>query len=59
MSNEWFEFFSGIIFGIILSLITLSSIGIVPRANEAINNCQKDLPRSQICILTAVPEGEK
>ena len=44
---------------IISSLITTRPGSFASQAHEAIKNCERDLPRSEHCILTAIPESQK
>lgn len=46
--------------GILLGLIVGMWLGFVAGtvdSNQLLKECQKDLPRSQNCVLKAIPEG--
>lgn len=58
------EGFCGFCVGIIFTLVTLTfatggeggAVAHLAERRAAIEQCEKDLPRSQKCILTAIPE---
>lgn len=53
------DFFSGLLVGAFLGLIAGSVVqGFFSGGFDAIYKCEKDLPRNQVCVLTAVPERE-
>ncbi len=60
MSEGWFGFIFGIIFGITL-------IGAIQQFNpnasvnvvaKAMNECEKSLPRDQKCVIVAIPPSK-
>jgi len=52
------SFIFGLILGAcIVTLVAASPWSLVAKANRAIAQCEKDLPRSHICEVTAVPKG--
>lgn len=53
------EFLPGVLLGVFLGmLVGAMGQGFFSGEFDAINKCQKDLPRSQVCVLTAVPKQE-
>ena len=53
------KFYSGVLLGVFIGMVLgVVSQGFFSGEFEAINKCQKDLPRSQICVITAVPKQE-
>jgi hypothetical protein len=52
--NDW-----TVIFWTLLIIVTVSSgIAFAPY-KEALNECEKNLPRNKHCVLTAIPEDNK
>lgn len=49
--------FSAIV-GSALTIMVLANIGITDEVTSKMNECQKDLPRNQTCVLIAVPKQE-
>lgn len=58
MNKDWPAFvFIGLILGMLLmGLCTLIPGTNVQQYNKAIEDCEKDLPRSQTCIISAKPK---
>ena len=49
----------GFVFGLICAMIILSiPSGLFHQAVTAIDECEKNLPRSQECVITAIPKEE-
>jgi hypothetical protein len=60
MSDAIPAFFFGIICGLVLIVFLLNTpSSLLKQAKEQIEQCEKDLPRSQHCVLTAVVEDER
>lgn len=49
----------GVIVGIVAILLLISNVGIVPQYHEAKGKCEESLPRSQVCVMKLVPQGDK
>ena len=58
-NDQWPAFMIGMIIG---ALVTFGLISFPTsyhsQAIKALNQCEKDLPRSQECIIFAIPESE-
>lgn len=50
---------TGTFIGFIIACLIFGTFGIVPVANDELKKCEKDLPRSQKCVIIAVPEQVK
>jgi hypothetical protein len=49
-------FACGILTGVIMVIvITITTDSLVKQGREALSNCEAELPRSQHCIITAIP----
>lgn len=46
------------IFGAAVAIKILANFGTMAEADAKISECQKDLPRSQTCVLIAIPKQE-
>lgn len=58
MNNEVFYLIMGFLLGMAVIAAALLMPGSDSYANGvAIESCEKDLPRTQTCILTAVPKS--
>ena len=49
--------FSAIV-GAVLTIMVLANTGTIDEVTGKMNECQKDLPRSQTCVLIAIPKQE-
>lgn len=49
--------FSAIV-GAALTIMVLANTGMIDKVTGKMNECQKDLPRSQTCVLIATPKQE-
>jgi hypothetical protein len=57
MSEDWAAFWIGVIAGCLLLGILLTFVpGPFKHATEAIEQCEKSLPRDQHCKVIAVPQ---
>ena len=46
------------ILGSALTIMVLANIGLTSEVTSKMNECQKDLPRNQTCVLIAIPKQE-
>lgn len=44
--------------GVLLTMLVLASTGIVAQFHELKQECEKNLPRNQVCVMKLVPQGE-
>lgn len=54
-------FFVGAVFGVIMSIFIsqIGQDGHISDINAALEECQYDLPRSQVCVIVAIVPEEK
>lgn len=52
----------GFFFGVVFAAFLIFIVSIIPGSkvydyNKAIDECEKNLPRSQECVITAIPKA--
>jgi len=53
------NFFIGLIIGIVLISIIFNNFGYGLTMHQAIEKCEASLPRTEHCIITAIPESKQ
>ena len=44
--------------GVLLTVLVLAFTGIVDQHHKLKQECEKNLPRNQVCVMKLVPQGE-
>lgn len=50
--------FSGMILGTVITLFIFVNVGVVDQHRQLKRECEKNLPRNQVCVMKLVPQGE-
>lgn len=58
MSNFIEGAISGMILGIVIALFIFVNVGVVDQHHKLKQECEKNLPRNQVCVMKLVPQGE-
>lgn len=54
-----FESFGwGVVVGMVIVLIIFVNISVVDQHYKLKQECEKNLPRNQVCVMKLVPQGE-
>ena len=48
-----------VVFGTLLIIVMLATALLFTPYKEALNECEKNLPRNKHCVITAIPEDNK
>jgi hypothetical protein len=48
----------GMLFGASVALAIFGNVGVVDQHRKLKQECEKNLPRNQVCIMKLVPQGE-
>lgn len=52
------NFISGGVVGVIVALFFVVNNGIIDQYYKLKQECEKNLPRNQVCVMKLVPQGE-
>ena len=52
------NFISGGVGGVAVALLFVVNNGIIDQYHELKQECEKNLPRNQVCVMKLVPQGE-
>lgn len=53
-----FDTIWGALIGATVALIVFASVGVVDQHRQLKRECEKNLPRNQVCVMKLVPQGE-
>ena len=48
-----------VVFGTLLIIVMLATALLFTPYKEALNECEKNLPRNKHCVITAIPDDNK
>jgi len=48
----------GAIIGAAIALLVAANVGVVDQHHKLKQECEKNLPRNQVCVMKLVPQGE-
>lgn len=53
-----FDSILGAVISFTVTLVIFSNVGVVDQHRQLKRECEKNLPRNQVCVMKLVPQGE-
>lgn len=53
-----FDTICGAVIGSTVALVIFANVGVVDQHRQLKQECEKNLPRNQVCVMKLVPQGE-